>query len=200
MMSALPLPTMIETLETINIMTYDFASSSFGPCVSGHHSNLYSTSYAPQSVDAAVKAYMDRGVPREKIVVGAVLYSRGFANTEGLGCPSSGLVSDKSWEGSSCLKLSHTHLEGVCDVKTLPRPGAIEYWDDRAKATYSYDPNKKILNSYDSARSVAEKAKYVWDMGLRGIIVWESAGDFAFDDPRSVLLSLVQNLQKDPRT
>ena len=62
----------------------------------------------------------------------------GFANTEGLGKPSSGVVGDMS------------HDAEMCDYKTLPRSGAIEYFDPYARAGYSYDPQKKILNSYET--------------------------------------------------
>src|SRR3712207_8610130 len=47
---------------------------------------------------------------------------------------------------------------------SLPRPGAVEYWDHQAKAAYSYDAQMKILNSYDTPASIAEKCKYVWEM------------------------------------
>lgn len=99
MMGALPLVEMACYLDAINIMTYDFSSSSWGSCLAGHHTNLYSTSYSPLSVDKAVEAYLSAGIPACKIVIGAALYSRGFGNTEGLGQMSSGLVPDKSWEG-----------------------------------------------------------------------------------------------------
>ena len=106
--TAYPLPQMVQYLDTFNLMTYDFASSSFGPQPAGHHTNLCSTTYAPFSVDRAVKGtyrsilfflipiieYIQMGLPAGKIVIGAVTYSRGFANTNGLGQPSSGVVSD----------------------------------------------------------------------------------------------------------
>lgn len=154
----LPLADMILYLDTINIMTYDFMSSSWGTTLAGHHTNLYSTSYAPKSVKLAVDTFLSFGVPADKLVIGAAYYSRGFANTAGLGLTSTGIVSDTSGE------------TGVCDYSSLPRAGATEYWDDVAKATYSYDPIKKILNSYDSVQSVTEKANYIWAMGLKGII------------------------------
>ncbi|KAJ3083282.1 hypothetical protein HK102_001150 [Quaeritorhiza haematococci] len=157
-MQVLPLRGMVQYLDTINIMTYDFASSSWGPCPAGHHANLKTTPYSPLSVERAVETYIHHGVPPHKIVIGVAFYSRGFANTDGLGRPSSGVVADKSWE------------DGVCDYKSLPREGAVEYWDDVAKAHYSYDPRRRILNSYDTVRSVQEKCKYVWDRGLKGII------------------------------
>jgi chitinase len=180
---ALPLDIMSKYLNTINVMTYDFASSSWGPCLSTHHSNLYSVSgYAEMSVHSSIAKFIQKGVPRDKLVIGVPLYSRGFANTSGLGHPSSGVVSDKSFE------------DGVCDVKTLPRENAVEFWDDNAKATFSYDKEKKCLNSYESAQSAIEKAKYVNDNGLAGIIVWESSGDYAFDHPKSICCALTKNL------
>ncbi|KAJ3130248.1 hypothetical protein HK098_004295 [Nowakowskiella sp. JEL0407] len=133
----LPLQAMCQYLDTINVMTYDFASSSWGPCAAGHQTNLKSTPYATLSVENAVQGLLQRGVPPHKIVIGSAFYSRGFANTNGLGHPSHGVVPDKSWE------------EGVVDYKQLPLPGATEHWDDAAKATYSYDPVKRVLNSYD---------------------------------------------------
>ncbi|KAJ3276654.1 hypothetical protein HDV01_004187 [Terramyces sp. JEL0728] len=181
-MTALPLTVMARLLESINIMTYDMASSSYGQCSAGHHTNLYSTPYSPTSIDQAVKAYISLGFPRDKIVIGAAFYSRGFANTDGLGKPSFGIVADKSWE------------DGVCDYRTLPRPGAEEYYDEAAQAHYSYDGQRKILNSYDSVRSVKAKCEYVWREGLKGVIVWESAGDVPVSDPRSLINALYNGL------
>lgn len=158
--AALPME-MHKYLATINIMTYDFATSAWGPTKASHQTNLYSTSYAQLSVDLAVKTFLDRGVPANKLVIGVATYSRGFANTDGLKHPSFGTTSDKSFE------------DGVVDYKSLPI--SPEYWDDEAKASFSYDPTKRELLSYDTVRSVREKAKYVLDNGLAGIIgtfVW----------------------------
>ena len=181
-MDALPLKSMSKVLETINLMTYDFKSSSWGPTLSGHQSNLYSTSHSPASIEKAVDHCIRAGVPSSKIVIGAVLYSRGFANTNGLGQPSHGNVPDKSWE------------DGVLDYKDLPTSGAAEYYDNDAKAAYSYDPNRKILNSYDNVQSVGDKCKFVQEHNLAGIIVWESSGDFPGDHPRSLLNALHRGL------
>ncbi|TPX68940.1 hypothetical protein SpCBS45565_g02771 [Spizellomyces sp. 'palustris'] len=203
-MDVLPLREMVEYLDTINVMTYDFASSAWGPCPAGHQTNLISTPYAPLSVSRTVEAYLSRGVPPHKLVIGAAAYSRGFANTTGLGAPSSGVVEDRSWE------------DGVCDYKTLPRPGAVEYWDDRdlvslykspltiiinfkAQASYSYDPHRRILNSYDTPQSIRAKCRYVWERGLKGVIVWESSGDVPVTNERSLMRALWEGLARDPR-
>lgn len=179
--NALPFSIMARVLETINIMTYDFASSSFGPCQSSHQTNIYSTSISPLSIDKIVQAFLARGIPREKIVIGATLYSRGFANTDGLGCPSHGIVADKSWE------------DGVVDYKQLPKSGR-EFYDAEACGWYSYDPHSRILNSYDSIKSVQDKCKFVWENDLKGIIVWESSADHPVSDPRSIIGALYRGL------
>ncbi|KAJ3410551.1 hypothetical protein HDV05_003653 [Chytridiales sp. JEL 0842] len=187
-MEALPLEAMSKYLTTINIMTYDFASSAWGPCLAGHHTNLKATPYAPLSVERAVDALLSKGVPASKIVIGAAFYSRAFANTDGLGQPSSGTSPDKSWE------------DGVCDYKVLPISGAVEFWDDAAKASYAYDPSKRVLTSYDTPQSIREKCKFVWEKGLKGIIVWESSGDVPnINNERSLTRALYDGLSKDPR-
>ncbi|KAJ3042036.1 hypothetical protein HDV00_008329 [Rhizophlyctis rosea] len=186
-LAVLPLQAMATYLDTINIMTYDFASSAWGPCMAGHHSNLRSTPYAQLSVDRAVTEYLARGVPPQKIVIGVALYSRGFNATDGLGMPSRGVVDDKSWE------------PGVCDYKSLPRPGMVEMWDDQALAGYAYDAKRKVLTSYDTVRSVKEKCKYIWDKGLKGMIVWESSADHPVTSDRSLIRALYEGLARDPR-
>ncbi|KAI9099370.1 glycoside hydrolase [Phlyctochytrium arcticum] len=188
-MDVLPVREMGMYLDTINVMTYDFASSAWGPCPAGHQTNLYATPYAALSVHGAISHLLSLGLPAHKLVIGAAAYSRGFANTAGLGHPSQGTVEDQSWEA------------GVCDLKTLPRPGAQEYWDEQARASYSYDPTRRTLNSYDTPRSVAEKCRYVWERDLRGVIVWESSGDYGVqDERRSIVRGLWAGLARDPRT
>ncbi|ORY40253.1 glycoside hydrolase [Rhizoclosmatium globosum] len=177
-MDALPLGAMCQYLATINIMTYDFASSAWGSCLAGHQTNLKSTPYAPLSIERGVDFLIGKGVPPSKLIIGVAYYSRAFANTAGLGQPSSGSSPDKSWE------------DGVVDYKALPVAGATEYWDDLAKATYSYDPAKRVLSSYDSVESVRAKCAYVHEKGLAGIIVWESSADFPISHPRSLTAAL----------
>jgi chitinase len=155
----LPLDVMKATLQSLNVMSYDFDSSSFGATTSKHHTNLKCTAISPYCIENSVNTLLAAGIPKHKIIIGAATYSRGFANTDGLGQLSSGLVPDAPWAEA-----------GVVDYKDLPLAGATEYWDDDAKAAYSYDPTRRILMSYDTTRSVGEKSRYVMNQGLLGII------------------------------
>jgi chitinase len=169
-------------LDEWHLMTYDFSSGAWGDKVSTHQSNLYPASHTVCSVSEMVDAYISAGAMPSKMYIGAAFYSRGSSNSGGLGKACSGGSTDKSWE------------DGICDYKSLPRAGAVEYWDDVAKATYSYDSTKKIFNSYDSVRSITEKCKYVHEKGLKGIIVWETSGDCTKTSPRSLTRALYRNL------
>lgn len=187
-MDALPVEEMSVHMDEFHLMTYDYNSSAWGETLAGHHTNLRPAEYCPYSVEESVQAYLDRGVPASKIYIGAALYSRGFANTDGLNTTSSGAVTDKSWE------------DGVLDYKDLPVSGAVELWDDKCKAHYSYDSVKRELNSYDTVRSIEEKCKFIKEKGLKGLIFWETSGDFPITHERSLIKAAYDNLMVDSHT
>jgi chitinase len=133
----LPLGRLGSALDFINLMGYDFAGG--WDNAAGHQANLLPSNSCPEctpfNIHSVIDDYVVAGVPPEKIVLGMPLYGRAFTNTDGLGKPFSG-TGEGSWEN------------GVWDYKALPRPGAIEYYDAAARASYSYDPNSKTLISY----------------------------------------------------
>ena len=171
----MPVDKIHPLVDQIHVMTYDFHDGSWGEKVSAHHTNLRKSSYGIYSVEEGVAAWLGYGVPAEKLFIGAAFYSRGSANSDGLGKAASGGSPDKSWEN------------GVVDYKALPLTGATEMWDDEARAGYSYDASRKVFNSYDTVRSVKEKCQFVHDNNLGGIIVWESSGDYPISNSKSLI-------------
>jgi chitinase len=136
---------MHQYLNELHVMTYDFHDGSWGETKTAHHTNPRKSSFGKFSCEEAADYYLNRGVPSTKIFIGAAFYSRGFSNTDGPGKTASGGSPDISWE------------KGSVDYKNLPLSGSIEYFDQEAKAAYSYDPVKKIFNSYDNVESIKEK-------------------------------------------
>ncbi|WP_315824622.1 glycosyl hydrolase family 18 protein [Paraflavitalea speifideaquila] len=53
--------------------------------------------------------------------------------------------------------------------------GWTDHWDDVAKVPYKTKGNYFL--SYDNERSVGEKAQYIKDNGLAGVIIWQVYGD-----------------------
>lgn len=179
-LKVLPIEKLDQYIDQFEMMTYDFSDGAWGDAISTHHTNLKKTSYTPFSIEEAVDAVLNRKISPKKILIGIAGYSRGFSNTDGLGKKCDGRSQDSSWEA------------GIVDYKKLPITGAVEYWDDKAKSTYSYDAKRRILNSYDSVQSVKEKAAYVKNKGLKGVIMWESSNDYPTNHPRSLINTLYQ--------
>jgi chitinase len=201
-MDALPVEDIDKYLDEFHLMTYDFDSSAWGPTVANHHTNLYPAAYTTWSVDQSVDAYIERGVDPRKIFIGAAFYSRGFANTNGLGHPANGMVTRYDWDKGvldyktiAVVKRTATYAE-----KNTPSQDVsdyVEYWDDTCKAHYAYSHTKRELISYDTVDSIKHKCDYVKKRGLAGIIVWELSGDVAPTHPKSLVTALYDNLLKD---
>ena len=169
-------------IDELHVMTYDFHDGNWGETKAAHHTNPRKSSAGKFSCEEAADYYISRGVPSTKVFIGAAFYSRGFANTDGLGKSASGGSPDMSWE------------KGVVDYKGLPLSGAIEFIDPESKGAYSYDPVKRILNTYDNKESIIEKCKIVYEKNLGGILIWENSADKPVNDPRSLVAALRDNL------
>lgn len=160
------IPNMDRFLDFWNLMAYDYAGS--WDQLAGHQANLYPSRDCPASTPfstiAALDHYIRRGVAPSKIVVGMPLYGRAFENTSGLGQPYSG-IGDGTWE------------RGVYDYKKLPLEGAKEYCDDRCGGSGCYDPQRRMLVTYDTPRAAWQKAEFIKHRGLGGAMWWESSGD-----------------------
>ena len=165
---------MTPFVDFYNLMAYDYTGS--WSTVTGHQANLnFSGSQAtPFSSSAALTYYIHTGrVPAFKIVLGMPLYGRAFENTDGPGYPYQG-TGPGSWE------------PGVWDYKALPRPGAIEKIDPMSAggvgASWSYDPQRRTMISYDTIPVVKEKTEYIISAGLGGGMWWEASGDRGGND------------------
>jgi chitinase len=157
---------MDKYLDFWNLMAYDYAGS--WDSAAGHQANLKpskgNSGATPFNTEDAVEHYRRQSVAASKIVLGMPLYGRAFENTDGLGKQFSG-VGEGSWES------------GVFDYKALPLPGAEERYDEEARATYSYDPARRHLVTYDTPWMARKKAEWIKRHGLGGAMWWESSGD-----------------------
>ncbi|KAK0733988.1 glycoside hydrolase family 18 protein [Lasiosphaeria miniovina] len=160
------LPGMDPWIDAWHLMAYDYAGS--WDLTSGHQSNIFANGNNPQSTkfstEQAVRDYLVRGIPANKIVMGLPLYGRSFEATPGLGQPYNGI-------GAGSIQ------SGVWLYRDLPRAGAQEMFDDVAKASYSYDQGNKELITYDTVTSAVTKAQYLVKRGLGGAVFWEASGD-----------------------
>ncbi len=177
-------------LSRLEIMTYDAydygypAKNAAGQIVAAGHTNLMPTPYAPWCIKSAVEFYLAQGVPAKKLFIGVAFYSHGYAGCTGIGQPATGPSPDMSWEA------------GLCDYKSLPRPGATMQFDPVSQGNYTVDPVRKILNTCDGPESVLAKCQFVKKMGLGGILVWSQDADYPITDPRSLTKIMHDQLLK----
>ena len=149
-------------VDQVNIMTYDLMG---GDKITGHHTALYPSNNDSPSGDAAVKAFIQAGVPSEKIMLGAAFYGRAWRQVKNE--EQNGLHQAAGTSGNK----SYSYPE----IMQLLKDGYIRYWDENAKAPYLFDGSTFI--SYEDTESIAVKGAYAKDNGLQGVMFWEYGQD-----------------------
>ncbi|MDC0145249.1 glycosyl hydrolase family 18 protein [bacterium] len=183
-------------LDWINLMSYDLHGPWGGDnnAVTNFNSSLYAISDDPSpypinedfNLDASVQLYIDLGVPREKINAGLPFYGRSFAGVpdenNGLFVSYTGVPGIGTWEA------------GVFDYWDLNNNyinlnGYVSYWHPEGKVPWLYNPFTQIMISYDNEESIGEKASYILEEEIGGVMFWEFSSD-----KFSHLLDVVNNV------
>ncbi|MBX3061373.1 MAG: glycoside hydrolase family 18 protein [Anaerolineae bacterium] len=175
------------SLDFINLMAYDFSGA--WSSTTGFNAPLFDpaagTSDAQGSASSAIKAYLDAGVPADKLVLGVPFYGRGWKDVadknNGLGQPYDGIPAGGT---------------GFFDYRDLKRfwiAALPRYWDDTAKVPWLYDAKSQIMISYDDEESLGLKADYINANNLGGAMIWELASD---DQDHTLLNALYNALNK----
>jgi chitinase len=167
-----------EILDWINVMTYDFHGG-WG-ATTNFNAALYASAMDPTpdpvaresfNVDAAMQAYIGAGVPASKLTMGVPFYGRGWSGVsggDGLFRPASGPASPGTWEA------------GVFDYHDLVTnyvPTYERHVHPEAEVPWLFNPATGVMISYDDPESLTNKAQYVLDNGLGGVMFWELSGD-----------------------
>lgn len=194
-------------LDYILLMSYDFAGA-FDP-FSGHHAALYhnpADTNHPSSWcgDAAVKKTIADGCPSGKVALGAAAYGRGWGSITG------GMFGNST--GTNQAAPTYSGTSGVPGstqwrhLKDQISNGALkEFYDDIAHAYYAQrttaDGVRQVgeLWTYDNVPSVKEKAQYVLDNNLAGIMLWSLEQD-SRDSDRNLLDAIVSVFNSAPNT
>ncbi len=119
-----------------------------------HQAALYRSGMSGDlTVEESVKAHLAAGIPAAKLVMGVPFYGHGIN------------------EVASDIKYK--------DIFSLKK--VVSRWDDTAKAAYLVDSRNRFICSYEDARSICMKCRYLKSRGLSGMMLWNTEGDTSDD-------------------
>ncbi len=158
---------LLETMDWINVMTYDFAGD--WSDVAGHNAPLFASSKRrgrPISIEATMDYLLhDRGLPADRLAVGIPLYGRGFAVAEPYA--STKQTPKKHAPGGDYVRISRLEKD----------PNWVRQWDDETKTPWLISKKDPAVIGYDDAQSVALKTDWAMKKGFRGVFFWQVHGD-----------------------
>ncbi len=158
---------LLETMDWINVMTYDYCGS--WAKFAGHHSPLYASSKAPSgeglSTEKSIEFLLERGIPADRIALGLPLYGRAFAVSE----PYADTTQAKKPSRESA---NYKEIDELIQTKGWQR-----IWDDETKTPWLVAPDKSEIIGYDDAESIKLKTDWANKRGLRGVFFWQVAAD-----------------------
>lgn len=144
-------------------MTYDLHGGWTG--YTGIHTALFPGPNDPSNnnVDYSVQLLLNRGAPREKLIMGMATYGNAFRlndpGNNGVGAPAAGAG---SW-----------HYRDICQRINM---GQLSYrWEDAQRSPYAYAGYDWV--GYDDVRAIEEKSRYINQHNLGGGMFWSIDSD-----------------------
>jgi len=165
---------LLETMDFINVMTYDFFGS--WSSQAGHHSALFESSKAKGISTQKAMAYwhQDKGIPKEKLLLGLPLYSRGFAAAQPYDKVDRNAT--RPYQALTYAKL-HPLINGKWKYT----------WDDETQNPWLISPDADYVHSYDNEKSLAIKTRWAIEQDYRGVFFWEIKQDRLADGSNPLL-------------
>lgn len=112
------------------------------------------------SCHSAMTYILSQGVLPRKLLLGIPVYGRSFLGATDVNQPYTSAGGE----------------DGVFDYRDLPRPGAQEAHDDVVVAAYCVGGDGGFV-SYDTPKTVEQKARFASSLGLGGLFYWHIAAD-----------------------
>ncbi|WVW85455.1 hypothetical protein I302_107493 [Kwoniella bestiolae CBS 10118] len=153
-------PGMDTYLDYWNLMAYDFSGPWTDTALPA--SNLFPderSSDVGASGSQCLQHYIDEGVDSRKLNLGMPLYGTGFTGTQGMWT---------SWTGTEQY-----------DVSELPVDGDTVSYDAILGGSWSYNPSNGRVVSFDTPTLALQKARYVIEHNIGGMMYWSIDGDYS---------------------
>ena len=176
-------------------MAYDYAADLN---VTFHNTPMYTSDMVKldgedRSIDSSVRAYVIKGSPRYKLVMGLPLYGYLY---EGVG---KGDTLGQPFNGSAITGNVRATPISYGDILVQMRSSAFDwksYYDDKAESPWLYQPFQfKLVVYMDAQKALPKRIDYVKNMGMGGVMFWQLGQDSALP-PSSIVLNSIRLLFK----
>ncbi len=159
---------LLETMDWINVMTYDFTGDWTN--FAGHHSPLFASSKQPgePAVDGIVHEVPARGTrPAREPAGGGDPPVRPRLQRRRAVCLDQGRAQDSASRGQ---------LQPI-STSSRTSPDWTRKWDDETKNPWLISTKGTVVIGYDDAESVAIKTEWAMKQGFRGVFFWQINAD-----------------------
>ncbi len=174
------LATMSQSLDWMNLMTYDYHGSWENG--TNHQAALFANPKDPSplrdqyNISHTVDAYLGAGVPAEKLILGAPIYGRSW---KGVPSVNNGLFQESAGAGKGTWEIGVVDYSDLLN-KTKSQPDVYQLlWDEMAQVPYVYAPTVEggWFSTFETTQSLEKKIDYLMGKEMGGIMFWESSGD-----------------------
>lgn len=159
-------------LDYLNVMTYDYAGTWEKYVL--HNSGM-------DMSKATMEYYVGRGIPKEKLVIGAAFYGKSFDGSTGMGSTYEGIGS-----GSNGVWLWKDLLSQFQAV-----PYKI-YWDEKTESEFALGNEEIIV--FNGLPSQRVRGEYIRNSPYAGVMLWDLLSDTE-DRSKSLLVALYRGLR-----
>lgn len=183
-------------------MAFDYQGGGFSN-FTGHQSNVYPSTtdskttngwdsvtqkFTPFNTKQAIDYFKANVASPCKIVLGMPLYGRSFGNVVDLSKDQRGLGQKFNGSGDG------TWEPGTLDYKVLPLNGSKVYHDQETLSSWSWDPVKKEVVSFDTPKTAIWKTDFLKTERLGGAWWWDSSSDLPISNDKSIISTVVKQL------
>jgi len=154
--------------DFINLMSYDLHGA--WEAFTGHNSPLYTETGGNEklTVDYAVNLWLERGCPKEKLVMGMGTYGRTFTLVNKAKTGLNAAASGPGAAGPSTSEKGVLSYYEICDL--VRNKGWTSVFIDEIKSPIAFKGDQWV--GYDDPTSIAIKSQYIKDKGLGGGMIW----------------------------
>ncbi|KAF9183494.1 hypothetical protein BGZ51_003997 [Haplosporangium sp. Z 767] len=193
------------SVDFVMVMAYDLYGAYESSGVVNIHTTLIqmpTERHSGHSVQGAVELYIDRGVPRQKVVLGLALYGKTFILTDTQQVLPGRAKFSSGGDPTSCIEtrgdIAYNEIASLIHPSSGQSSQARPLWDDDAKAFYFvYGSRRDNWVGYDDRPSLDLKLQMVTELDLAGVMWWSLDQDL---DPSSEDVTLHTQSQLQPRS